>query len=546
MKNNFYTILLLNLLLLDSSFAQIYTPLNFKNYNPLWTHLYNTEKIPIKSGNWIFLEQNFYRAPAVIEENVLYNVYNIVFGPVWIGGYYLEAIDIKTGKLLWDHVYYSENIGEGRYSNRPLIHGDTLELLIHEEYSKSGTSISPIWIAASARRLSLNKSNGAIIKSTFSIPKDSNARRIPVPFPYGPTHLYHNDTNFIVINHLVLTDTLTGKSSIWYNRIVLDLSNKEIGNTELYVPTKYHKLVDALFNYDNSNTTFCAYTSETHPDSMIQQDFDIGYHYMDRELNILTSGKLNMLKSIDANQNGPSFISEDYFIYLSRFYRENPYLSQIKDIILFDRLGTPIEKIDLRPLEISSVKVSFVQATLLKTSNGPRILFCVHTRTTNKVEFYLSDGGGNFFKTNTFLINPDRKTEISLNKLDLVGDNVLCNFIYRENAANLNEAPLWSSWIMIKGEDIGVSTANKDVSLYKGSILKISPNPVNEKLTIEFDKVISGKLYIYNEIGHLIRSEDLYDVKEYNYNVSELLDGKYHIQFIDDNKIFNAQFIKFK
>lgn len=133
-----------------------------------------------------------------------------------------------------------------------------------------------------------------------------------------------------------------------------------------------------------------------------------------------------------------------------------------------------------------------------------------------------------------------------MNKLDLVGDNVLCNFIYRENAANLNEAPLWSSWIMIKGEDIGVSTANKDVSLYKGSILKISPNPVNEKLTIEFDKVISGKLYIYNEIGHLIRSEDLYDVKEYNYNVSELLDGKYHIQFIDDNKIFNAQFIKFK
>ncbi|MBK6699933.1 MAG: hypothetical protein IPG55_08525 [Saprospiraceae bacterium] len=68
-----------------------------------------------------------------------------------------------------------------------------------------------------------------------------------------------------------MTDTLTGKRSIWYNRIVLDISNKEIGNTELYVPTKYHKLVDGLFNYDNSNNTFCTYTSETHPDSMIQK-----------------------------------------------------------------------------------------------------------------------------------------------------------------------------------------------------------------------------------------------------------------------------------
>ena len=77
-------------------------------------------------------------------------------------------------------------------------------------------------------------------------------------------------------------------------------------------------------------------------------------------------------------------------------------------------------------------------------------------------------------------------------------------------------------------------------------ILKISPNPTSDILTIEFDKVISGSLYIYNEIGHLIRSEDLYNVKEYNYNVSELLDGKYHIQFTNDNNIFNAQFIKVK
>ncbi|MGB4968353.1 MAG: hypothetical protein WBO31_02400 [Saprospiraceae bacterium] len=546
MKNNFYTILLLNLLLLDSSFAQKYTPLNFKNYNPLWTHLHNTDKIPIKEGNWIFLEQNFYRAPAVIDKNVLYNVYNIVFGPAWIGGYYIEAIDITNGKLVWDHLYYSENVGERRYANRPIIKGDTLELLIHEEYSKFDTFFKPIWFVASARRMIFNKNNGLILDSTFSIPKDPHARRIPVPFPYGPTHLYYNDTNFIVINHLDLTDSLTGKSSIWYNRIVLDLSNKEIGNTELYVPTKYHKLVDGLFNYDNSNNTFCTYTSETHPDSMVQQDFDIGYYYMDRNLNILTSGNLNTLRTEDANRFGPYYISDDYFIFGATKYQENPYYYLALDIIFFDRLGTPIERIDLRPLEISSKKVSFVQATLLKTSKGPRILICVHTRTKNSVEFYISDGLGNIIKTNTFIINPATKTEISLNKMDLIGENVICNFIYRENATNLNEAPLWSSWVMIKGEDIGILTANKDVSLDQENFLKISPNPVNENLTIEFDKVISGQLYIYNEIGHLIRFEDLFDVKEYTYNVRELLDGKYHIQFIDDNKIFNAQFIKVK
>ncbi|MBK7360402.1 MAG: hypothetical protein IPI96_14385 [Saprospiraceae bacterium] len=59
-----------------------------------------------------------------------------------------------------------------------------------------------------------------------------------------------------------------------------------------------------------------------------------------------------------------------------------------------------------------------------------------------------------------------------------MGDNILCYFIHRETATGLSPAPLWSSWIMIKGEDLGVLTANKDVSLDQDNTLKISPNPV--------------------------------------------------------------------
>jgi len=544
MKINPLLYLTMNFIWLNFIVSQQYTPLQFKNYTPLWTHLHNTDKIPIKSGNWIFLEQNFYRAPAVIDKNVLYNVYNIVFGPAWIGGYYVEAIDITNGTLLWDHVYYSETVGERRYANRPIVKGDTLELLIHEEYSKFDTLFKPIWFVASARRMILNKNNGAILDSSFSIPKDPHARRIPVPFPYGPTHLYYNDTNFIVMNHLVLTDTVTGKSSVWYNRIELDLSNKEIGNTELYVPTKYNKLVDGLFNYDNSNNTFCTYTSETHPDSVVQQDFDIGYYYMDRNLNILTSGNLNILRTDDANQFGPAYISEDHFIFSSGFYRENPYYFKSLAFILFDRLGNPIEKIDLRLLESDSKKARFTLATFLKTSEGPRILICVHSVTQNILEIYISDGLGNINKTNTFFIDPGTKTEILINKLDLVGTNLLCNFIYRENLTGLNESPLWSSWVMIKGEDIGILTTNKDVSLDKGTILKVSPNPVNEYLTIEFDKIYSGLLNIHNELGQLIFSTKLKNDKKYYYDASVLINGYYSIQFITDNKILKSQFIK--
>ncbi|MCC6816918.1 MAG: hypothetical protein IT267_10940 [Saprospiraceae bacterium] len=544
MKKILLLYLTINFIWLNFIVSQQYTPLQFKNYTPLWTHLHNTDKIPIKSGNWIFLEQNFYRAPVVIDEGVLYNVYNIVFGPPWIGGYYLEAIDIINGKLLWDHVYYSETVGERRYANRPIIYGDTLELLIHEEYNKLDTLTKPIWFVASARRIILNKKNGVILNSTFSVPKDPKARRIPVPFPYGPTHLYYQDSQFIVINHLDLVNDTSGKGVIWYNRIVLDESNKEIDNSELYVTTKYNKVIDGLFNYDNSNKVFCTYTSETHPDSTIQKDFEVVYYYMDKSLNIITSGNLNILKTDDVNTFGPYFISEDYFIYGSTFYRENPYFFEAKSIFLFDRFGNAIEKIDLRGLEINSNKISFAQATLINTPKGPRILLCVHIRTINKVDFYLSDGLGNINKTNSFIITPERKNEISLNKLDLVGDNILCNFIYRENGTGLTEAPLWSSWVMIKGDDVGILTSNKELIFDQKLDLKISPNPVYNKIRIEFDQFYCGILNISNDLGQILYSKKIIQESEFNFDASHLPIGNYNIQLITDNNILKSHFIK--
>ncbi|MBK6701343.1 MAG: T9SS type A sorting domain-containing protein [Saprospiraceae bacterium] len=538
---NIYLFILFSI---SNIFAQKYTPLQLINYSPLWTHLHNIDRIPIKEGNWIFLEQNFDRDPFLIDEGVLYNVYNIVAGAAWRGGYYIEAIDINTGNLIWDNEYYSETIGERRFAQQPVIHGDTLELLINEEYDNLDTFFKPIWFASFPRRISFNKNTGNILNTTFSIPKDPNARKLPVPFPYGPTHLYYQDTEFIVINHLPLTDTITGKSSIWYNRIVLDQHGKEIGNTELYIPTNYFKIQDVLNDFENNNS-FCFYSSETHPDSA-KRDFEIGYHYMDRNMQVQTSGQLNTLNTGKENTFGPAYVSANYFIIRSDTFVENPYYYKYKYLTLFNRIGSQIEKLDLRSLNFSTNNLSFLQPTLINTKTGPMILFSVFTRTNNTLDFYLSDGNGGIKKTKSFKIKPETKTEISLLKIQYVGDNVLCYFIYRETATRLNEPPLWSSWIMIKGEDLGLLSTTKDLSLDPENTLKISPNPVSDLLKIEFDEIVSGKFSIFNNIGQLNFSKEIEQTKEFNYNVSHLLNGKYNIQFITNNKVLNAQFIKVK
>ncbi|MBK6861294.1 MAG: T9SS type A sorting domain-containing protein [Saprospiraceae bacterium] len=542
MKNIYFVTIMSLIIIGNLAQAQIYKPLGFKNYTPIWSHMHNTDKIPILEGNWIFLEQNYDRDPFVIDDGVLYNAYNIVFGPAWIGGYYLEAIDLTNGKVLWDHVYYSENVGERRFANRPEIHGDTLELLIHEEYDNTDTFFKPIWFTAYPRRLSFNKRSGDIIYSTFNIPKDPNARKLPVPFPYGPTHLYYEGTDFIVINHLALTDTTTGKSSVWYNRFVLDQHGKEKDNSEMYIPTKYFKISDALYDFE-SNNSYCFYSSETHPDTLTK-NFEIGFHYMNRKMQILDSGKLNFLNTGKENFFSPAFISSDYFIFRSDTIVEQPYYFKYMYLTLFDRKGTPLEKIDLRPLDINSTNINTMQSTLIQTKTGPKILSCVHSRTNRTVDFYLSDGAGQFTKTKSFQTDPSTKTEISLIKIERVGDNILCYFIHRETATRLDPAPLWSSWIMIKGEDLGLLTTNNVVSLDQENTLKILPNPVYDNLTIEFDKVCSGLLYVYNEIGQLVSTKNIEFSKELSFNSSHLLHGKYTIQFITNNKVMSAQFIK--
>jgi hypothetical protein len=531
--------------LFNSLFAQKYTPIQFNNYTPLWTHLHDPNKIPIKAGNWIFREQNWDLDPSVIDDRVLYNVYNIVNGPAWIGGYFIEAIDIESGNLLWYNIYYSEELGERRIAERPVIHGDTLDLLIREEYDKSDTFFKPLWFQASPRLLSFNKKNGDLIYSSFHIPKDPNGRRIPVTFPYAPTHLYYQDSEFVVINHLPLTDTLTGQSSIWYNRIILDPHSTEIGNSELYIKSEYNRLANGLYDFDTKNL-FGFYYSEAHPDS-VMKGFDIGYLYMDRQFKIQTQGKLNILNPDKENSFGPRYISSDYFL-IGSYYTQNfpTEFYQYNYLTLFKRDGISVEQLDLRGLKINSDTELGLSATMISIKNLKRILFCIQTPMKNLLDFYLSNGAGQFTKINSLKYNPGTKTEIHLSTLEQVDNNLLCYFIYRENGTGLTEAPLWSSWAMIKGEDVGLLTTNKDINFDQENKLKISPNPTSEILTITFDNEISGKLHIYNEIGHLIMSKDLYDVKEYKFNVSELLDGKYYIQFIDDNKLFNAQFSKVK
>ncbi|MGB5032131.1 MAG: hypothetical protein WBO76_08465, partial [Saprospiraceae bacterium] len=98
----FNLIIFLSFFILSKNIAQTFTPIEFENYTPLWTRISTTNKLPLNVQGYE-IEQGYGNAPLVIHKNKLYNVYNIV--NQYYDGYYLEAINLTDGKLLWEDSY---------------------------------------------------------------------------------------------------------------------------------------------------------------------------------------------------------------------------------------------------------------------------------------------------------------------------------------------------------------------------------------------------------------------------------------------------------
>ncbi len=527
------------------SYTQSFTTIEFENYNPLWARTSVNEKIPLKKG-WYELEQNYGNAALTIHKDTLYNVYNIFND--WINGYYLEAIDLKKGNLVWDFTYNGTAVKKRRYAQHPAFYGDSMKLMIFEENDSSENPFYPIWASSHAGKIIFNKNNGIILDSSFQANKDSFSKTLVIPFtPYinnFSTHLYSNNSGFIYIKNTALTNALTGDNFVNYDMYKLDKKGKQIDSFNLRIPTKYQVIYNSIVDVDDDNL-FCIYYSENIIDSVNKSE--LAFHYMDKELTILSSGKLDQQLIPNINQRVVLSSTSKYIIVRSDsvISKTDAYFNFIS---LHDNKGKLIENLDLRLLYLKSNNndIDIISSTVIYEDSKPKILFCVNSLNANTIVFYKSDGVGNYKELKRLKIKSDTKKRITLRRIEQIDKNILCHFTYEETLLQMEELPVWNAWVMINGVDLGFMTNNIDASLEKENKLTMSPNPTSDILTIEFDRVISGKLYIYNEIGNVIRSEDLYDVKEFKYNVSELLDGKYHIQFIGDNKIFNAQFIKIK
>lgn len=179
MKFNIIYILIVFVLFKNN--AQTFTPIEFENYTPLWTRISTTNKLPLNVQGYE-IEQGYGNAPLVIHKNKLYNVYNIV--NQYYDGYYLEAINLTDGKLLWEDSYIGFQRNTRKVGLLPFIKDNIIELPIFAEYELPDFPLFPIWIHAKAEKNSYDLSSGIKIDSTSNIITDPKAKELATYYSF--------------------------------------------------------------------------------------------------------------------------------------------------------------------------------------------------------------------------------------------------------------------------------------------------------------------------------------------------------------------------
>lgn len=98
-------------------------------------------------------------------------------------------------------------------------------------------------------------------------------------------------------------------------------------------------------------------------------------------------------------------------------------------------------------------------------------------------------------------------------------------------------------WI-VEADVNGVITSIPDYSIKEDVDVKIYPNPVQDKLTMQFSQPTTAQVIIHNQLGQIVQQHELHNVSEYIFETAKLTTGIYFISVVSINQIINQKFIK--
>ncbi len=537
----FNLIIFLSFFILSKNIAQTFTPIEFENYTPLWTRISTTNKLPLNVQGYE-IEQGYGNAPLVIHKNKLYNVYNIV--NQYYDGYYLEAINLTDGKLLWEDSYIGFQRNTRKVGLLPCIKDNIIELPIFAEYELPDFPLFPIWIHAKAEKNSYDLNSGVKIDSTSNILRDPLAKELGTYYSFVQnkvrSHLYTEGSNYRYLINKSLFNSITLEGLIQYESLTLSPSGLILDSIGLDITTKYPVSLNHLINLEDQSL-FSFSISESGQDSTyLNQAY---YHIFTRDLKILEQGDLSD-KLPQSSGYSYTISYTDLFAFNILTYQQfSNGDNTLNYLSSFDRKGNLLETIDLQPLIlVNNQKASnILQSTIIYEGNVAKILFCVSKLENgkNQFTFYKTDGKGGYKQVKYLVATKDLKENIVIRKMYNIGENVLCLFNYLEHETQTNPTPVWPSWIMFSGKDFEIRT---NVNNITNDHFDIYPNPLSNQLEIHNTHNAEGKMVIFDAFGINVLSLNKI---ENEINVQYFAPGIYFVKILLQNGVnITKKFLK--
>jgi len=528
----FFIIIVLLLCIPYIIYSQNDSQIKFDKLQPLWQHIIvDSSLIPeFAYGKDMFLNNTKY----IVNNQDIY-IADTYFGQ-FLGAYF-ESINITDGKKNWSNYFDKRNI-------------DKMESVSHFNLINNGLEV--LCFRAKNNSIIFNKkhkfsrwiidnNSGIKLKHDFASFKDTLSPTLYSFLGFSSSSLYPVEDRFIYASRAnVIKDSadvyayiLDSLGSVITKNFIYNLEKKYYYN-ELH---SFHKInqdsfLAIRFNYNTLNSD-----SDTLKTALY---FDI----FNNKLQLLFTKEI---KGLEYENNKYTSISIKYIDNQFFIIETNDAINEV--IYLYTFSGILINKFNVKTSENNVIYYT----TVNKINDGTFLL----TGTT------YNSKPGKYNYLHFFNFSQDSKMEL-LKRYRILPESHILETNYIEQLAN-NDIILggihsyiefefgeykrksgnWHTLMRIKSEDLGLYNSIIDSDSKSLDKLKLTPNPVNNLLKVNSEKIKINKIEIFNNIGELVIKEMHENVNTLTIDISSLNKGIYFIKaYNKKNMLESGKIIK--
>jgi len=495
---------------MSSGIFSQYTPdMHFVDYNPVWQHVsidtsFIIDNIIVVDGKaYISNGMDKFNTPkTIVKDSSLFIVYDYLSGE----GVFVEKINVKTGKIVWNYHYDHRNKDKWEpfayfYTNGSFYineNGDIEILSFREKYNYQS-------IYKTFSKKVLNYDSGELIKHTYGKAGDTTVAQLIISQFWNKSYLLPKGVD----EYLYLSNLYQNSNS----EDSIDIYSYTLNENGQALEKKYIRLDK---NHSNNfiysmggvgKDSVYVFRSELQSTGGNITRFDYYFDIYDREMNLLLSRKLDeMVFDKDADQTVLFPYNDDKVIVFELFENQESYY------YFYDYQGNFLGKYLIK----LDGDVNLYRKSVTKLKDGS-FLVCATT-----YDFY----------------EKGDTSELCFLKIDLDSDRVkllkkikvspVDNFLHTQFVQELDNGDIivggrhlyhpygedgkpTSGWgdgygqisICFRAEDLGLKTSVVQVPTQEKS-LTIFPNPAKDKINISIDDGVAGKLSIYDILGQRV------------------------------------------